>query len=186
MSANAAIPASCPYPESCICTLDGTDILKMQCFDYGFTRQSMPSMIAVNDFNTIKYRNTLKWTIQIQSKSYTTIVDYTFARMHLTTLDLKYNSLETVSSRAFDNITRLDSLDLSRNSLNSAGLGNLLTSLARANKGELANLASIDLSCNNIDTLITTFPDSLNKTKVLSLRGNHESIKCIFEILIHQ
>ncbi|KAG7272084.1 hypothetical protein CRUP_001849 [Coryphaenoides rupestris] len=92
---------------------------------------------------------------------------HTLGLPHLQQLDLSYNQLELISEGAFENLARLEALNLSRNALH-----NNVGRSARALRS-VGGLRSLDLSRNNLDDVaVELYLRNKLSLRHLDLTGN--------------
>ncbi len=162
----------CYYDEDCSCEEEGAITFTLKCTQADASNNAVPGFSTFRQKVALFHERRNRFKITIRNKVYKIINELTFASMILSYLDLSRNDMKSISPKAFDDITRLDALDLSENGLNTAALANLLDSLGRSKGNELGHLSFIDLDRNRIDRLNKAFPPSLKNLDELRLRGN--------------
>jgi Leucine-rich repeat (LRR) protein len=167
------------------CSKDDTLVLDKMCSSkrvltcsYTVVYEGKFPQVSKNSYSKIFF------SLAIRNKNYKTVPDLSFQLLSIEQLDLSNNRISVVERRAFDKITGLRSLSLSKNDIKEIDVSYLIdlevlnlgkNKIAKVNRSMLVNLTKLkylDLNYNQIDFIDTMAFSRTVDLRYLDLSGN--------------
>jgi Leucine-rich repeat (LRR) protein len=149
---------NCVLNVQCSCVINDAD--DVTCTDLNTTRSKLEVFLA--------QRSKLYTSMVITDKNIPILTDNLFVNFSITTVDLSYNQIESISINAFKGMTFLSTLSLAYNNIKS--LDDLISSITMS---DLSSLKALELEYNLIDELATSFTKAFSNLRALNLEGNY-------------